>query len=294
MAKNIKASLSNSTASPLALFIADGKAEIDNKAKAERKGANAYMHVLLASDDADNRAAWHRMETGMTDTDSKVADGARRTFSSYIGADDLIEVVDGKERKSQDYRNLITKQRSRIQFALDVHNMNVREYVVISEKGVAFIKGGSPLANKIWAANDWHSKKAISEKRTPDMDIPLTLRASDRGAGEVSWAMLADVVGKANNRKPNQPTVKPVNVNGSPIAGLQLVKAMVAKENAETHFSNVESRMLALETAEDVAAFAFEGDDMAEPRNMLNKAIEKAREILQAKINAKVKMQNAA
>lgn len=294
MAKNIKTALLNSAASPLQLFIAEGKAEIDSKAKAERKGASAYMHVLQASDDGDNRASWHRMLSNMGDDDSKVSDAGRKTFADYIGANDLIEYVDGKERKSQDYRNLINKQRARIEFALDVHNMGVREFIIISEKGVAYVKGGSTLANKVWQTLEWHNKKAISEKRTPDMDIPLTLRASDRGAGELSWAMLADIVGRANNRKATQPTVKPVTIASSPIAGLHMVKAMAAKENAETHFSNVESRMLALDTAEDVAALACEGDDMADVRKMLDTAFEKAREILQAKINAKMKLHNAA
>jgi hypothetical protein len=284
----------NIAKSPLQLFINDGLAEIDNKAKAEKKGSSAYMHVLLASDDEENRRAFKRHLDGLNDADDKVRENARLTFADFIGANALLEISDGKERKTQDYRNLITKQMARINFAVDVHNMGVREFVIITERGVAYIKGGSVLAAKVWNHNKWHSKERVKDKRDENMDIPLVTRASDRDVGSISWSMLADLVASENGRKANANPVKPVTVNSSPIAALQLVKAIAQRDNVEVHFSNVESRMMALETAEDVAAFAFEGDDMDEARKLVNKAYEMAREILQGKINAKAALLNKA
>lgn len=284
---------SNSKKSALMLFINAGVEEINAKAKSEKKGASAYMQVLLASDDGDTRSDWKRRLDEMHDADEKVKAGARLAFAEYIGANQFIEIVDGKERKTQDYRNLLTRQQQRIQFAVDVHHMGVREWIVITGN-VAFIKGGSTLAHKVWAHQKWASKANVKDKRSPEQDIPLVMRASDRGVGELSWSGLADVIATENNRKQQAPTVKPVTVNSSPIAALQLVQAMSKRDNIETHFSAVESRMLALETAEDVAAFALEGDDMGEARKLYNKAMEKAREILRTKINAKAKLQTAA
>lgn len=284
---------SNSKKSALMLFINAGVEEINAKAKSEKKGASAYIQVLLASDDGDTRSDWKRRLDEMHDADEKVKAGARLAFAEYIGANQFIEIVDGKERKTQDYRNLLTRQQQRIQFAVDVHHMGVREWIVITGN-VAFIKGGSTLAHKVWAHQKWASKANVKDKRSPEQDIPLVMRASDRGVGELSWSGLADVIATENNRKQQAPTVKPVTVNSSPIAALQLVQAMSKRDNIETHFSAVESRMLALETAEDVAAFALEGDDMGEARKLYNKAMEKAREILRTKINAKAKLQTAA
>jgi hypothetical protein len=206
----------------------------------------------------------------------------------------LIDVADGKERKTQDYRNYMTKQQGRFAFALDVHHMGAREFVVITEKGLAYIKGDTTLARLVWRHFKWHDKKAISEKIDETMNIRLSSRMSDREVGAISWSMLVDLVASENGRKAAQPTVKPVTVNGSPIAALQLVQAVAKRDNIETHFSNVESRMIALETAEDVAAFALEGDDMDTLRREFGVVVEKVREILQSKINAKVKLQNVA
>ena len=136
----------------------------------------------------------------------------------------------------------------------------------------------------------WAEKANIKDKRTELQDIPLVQRASDRGVGEVSWSQFADCVATANNRKAGQSTVKPVTAKSSSVAVLQLVKEVAKRDNVEVHFSSVESRMLALETAEDVAAFAFEGEDMKEALTFYNKGLEMARAILQAKINAKVKL----
>jgi len=284
---------SNSSKTPLALFLSAGVEEINLKGKSEKKGASAYMQVLLASDDGDTRSDWKTRLDQMHDADDKVKSAARLSFAEYVGANDFVEIVDGKERRTQDYRNLISRQMQRIQFAIDVHNMGVREFIVITGN-VAFIKGGSSLAHKVWSHMKWASKANIKDKRSVEQDIPLVLRASDRGTGEMSWANLADVVATDNNRKQAAPTVKPVTVNGSPIAALQLVQQMAKRDNIEVHFSAVESRMLALETAEDIAAFAFEGPEMNEARKLYNKAMEMAREVLTTKINAKAKLQTAA
>lgn len=284
---------SNSNKSPLALFLSAGVEEITLKGKSEKKGASAYMQVLLASDDGDTRSDWKARLDQMHDADDKVKNGARLAFADYVGANDFVEIVDGKERRTQDYRNLIARQMQRIQFAIDVHNMGVREFVVITGN-VAFIKGGSSLAHKVWSHQRWASKANIKDKRSVEQDIPLVLRASDRGTGELSWAGLADVVATDNNRKQQTSNIKPVTVKSSPIATLQLVQQMAKRDNIEVHFSAVESRMLALETAEDIAAFAFEGGEMLEARKLYNKAMEMAREILTTKLNAKSKLQAVA
>lgn len=283
--------LSNIAKTPLQLFINAGLDEIHSKVKSEKKGASAFMQVLLASDDGDTRSDWKVRVDAMHDADEKVKSAARLSFSEYIGANVFIEIADGRERRTQDHRNLMDRQLKRIIFALDVHNAGAREHVII-QGNVAFIKGGTPLCSLVWKHMRWAEKANIKDKRTELQDIPLVQRASDRGVGEISWAQFADVIATANNRKQNAPVIKPVTVNSSPVSVLQLVQSMTKRDNVEVHFSNVESRMLALETAEDVAAFAFEGDDMKEARTFYNKAMELAREVLQSKINAKVALQN--
>ena len=60
MAKEI----SNIAKSPLQLFINAGIDEIVAKVKSEKKGASAFMQVLLASDDGDTRSDW-RQDSGL-------------------------------------------------------------------------------------------------------------------------------------------------------------------------------------------------------------------------------------
>lgn len=291
----------NYTKTPLALFIASGVDEIVNKAKAEKKGSNAYLQVILASDDGDTRAAFHRMLTTMNDADDKVAAAGRDAFAKYIGADVFIDTTNGKERKTQDYRNLMQKQTARITFALDIHNMGERDSISITEKGIAFIKGDTKLMGIIWRVLKWNDKPNVRDKITTSQTVALVSRASDRGVGEISWAMLADVIATENGRKVHSGNAKPVTVKSAPTAVLQLVKEVMKGDNANTSLSTVESKMLALETAEDIDAFAFQGDDVIpnvgsteEARKLMHKGREMMRAILQVKINAKVKLQNAA
>lgn len=287
MAKEI----SNIAKTPLQLFINAGIDEIVAKVKSEKKGASAFMQVLLASDDGDTRSDWKIRVDAMHDADEKVKSNARLSFAEYVGANQFIEIADGRERRTQDYRNLLERQLKRVIFALDVHNSGNREHVII-QGNVAFIKGGSPLCSLVWKHMKWAEKANIKDKRTELQDIPLVQRASDRGVGEVSWSQFADCIATANNRKAGGSVIKPVTAKSSPVAVLQLVKEVAKRDNVEVHFSSVESRMLALETAEDVAAFAFEGEDMKEALTLYNKGLEMARAILQAKINAKVRLQN--
>ena len=284
----------NFAKTPLALFISSGIDEISNKAKAEKKGSNAYMQVLLAADDGDTRASFHRYLTSMHDADEKVAAAGRDAFAKFIGADVFIDTANGKERKTQDYRNLMAKQTARITFALDVHTMGERGSISINEKGIAFIKGDCKLMHSIWKVLKWNDKPNVRDKLTTSQTVSLVTRASDRSLGEISWAMLADVVASENGRKAAVSTSKPVTAKSPAPTVLQLVKEVMKSDNAQTSMSTVESRMLALETAEDVAAFALEGDDMEDARKLYNKGLEKAREILQSKLNAKHKLQNAA
>ncbi len=284
---------SNSNKTSLDLFINAGIDEVTHKATAEKKGSSAYMQVILASDDGDTRAQFHRLMTAMNDADEKMAANGRDAFAKYIKADAFIETAAGKERKTQDYRNLMSKQSARITFALDIHNMGERASIKVSDK-VAFVKGDTKLAHAIWRVLKWNDKPNVKDKRLPEQDIPLVIRSSDRNVGEISWAALAQVIADMSGRKTHTASAKPVTAKSPAPQVLQLVKEVMASDNAATSLSTVESRMLALETAEDIEAFAIEGGDMEEARKLIHKGREMARAILQTKLNAKVKLHNAA
>lgn len=296
MATNTTKIGDNSGNDPVAKFKAAGLAEIDNRSKADMKASNALMFAVLATDSPVILSDWRNVIADFHNGDEKLRDKARTDFAKYIGAEAFLETSgDGPARKTQDYRNLVLRQYQRIQFAVDVHTLGYREAIIIHDNTknmTAYVKGNSTLATAIWAAKKWQDNKTVSGKRNPMMDILIAQRASATQQGEVSWAGLAEMVAKWSNRTGN--TVrKAVTVSAkAPIAALKAVSGIISNTDMPVHFSSVESRMQALETSEDIMAFAVEGDDPAitDLRTKYNAVIEEVREYLQHRINAKAQL----
>lgn len=291
MSKNTQKVAANVNKSDLDNFIQAGLASQESKAKAETKGSAAYSFALRASHDKDTLSQFQRFTARWEETDTKLKDANREAFAHFIGADSLIEKVNDKERKTADYRNLIGAQIKRVMFAVDMHTLGFTEFVIINEKGVAYIKGGSPLASLVWLKLDWANKKAVSEKRSELQDISLVQRTSLASPGDVSWSKLADIIAEKMNRKQGgNDATRPVSVSvKQPLAALKAVSNIASNVDA-SHFNNVESRIQALQTGEDILALAIEGDEYKEVRAEVDKAIEKARAILNDKLVAKAKL----
>ena len=263
-------------------FLAAGLSEIDYKGKGETKGSLALAYAVLASDDNETREKWSHMLKDYHNQDEKLRDLARIKFAEHIGANDLIETVGDKERKTADYRNLVNRQYKRMQFALDLHALKFREFLIIREtaKGVvAHIKGDTDLARRVWLSRGWNDRKALNDKRSADMDILVAQRASQTGMGEVSWSQCEDMVRQWMNRTQDQTKRATVTIsNKAPLGAIKAVQGIINGDPAAVavHFSSVESKLSAIETAEDIAAFALEGDDpeLVKLRNTFAKACE--------------------
>lgn len=288
MAKN---TVKNTVGSPLALFISAGLTSQESKAKSELTGSKAYAFALLASHDADTLAKFQRFVSNWNEADEKVKEQIRTEFADFIDAGHLIERDGDKERKTADYRNYINAQFKRVQFAVDVHALNWSEFVIIDQKGNGFIKGNSSLSSAIWTAMDWNNKKAIAESKNQLADIALVQRASLSKPGDVSWAKLADLVNAKAGRKDARVTANtPKSVSAKqPVTALKVVGEIASNAEA-AHFSAVESRMIALETGEDILALVVEGDDWADERKALDAVVERIRAKLNEKIAAKNKI----
>ena len=111
------------------------------------------------------------------------------------------------------------------------------------------------------------------------MDILVAQRASQTGMGEVSWSQCEDMVRQWMNRTQDQTKRATVTIsNKAPLGAIKAVQGIINGDPAAVavHFSSVESKLSAIETAEDIAAFALEGDDpeLVKLRNTFAKACE--------------------
>ena len=286
----------NAKSSALSKFLSAGISEIDLRGRGEGKSSLALAYAVLASDDADTLSSWTTMIRDYGSTDKNLKELSRNRFNDYInGENAFVETLGDKERHTQDYRNLVTRQFKRMQFAVDLHALGYRPFLIIREtaKGgvIANVKGGSDYALRLWVARGWNDQKSITSKRSSDIDIIISLRAQHVGLGEISWAQLEEAMAGWCQRK-QKSHVKAATITASkPLGAIRAVQSIINNDPAAIahHFTTAESQLLVMETVEDIAGVVISGDDpeMIKLRKNFTAAVDALCEHFRSTINRK-------
>lgn len=265
--------LGNVKDTPLGKMITFGIAEIVEKGKAEESSSKAFGYALLLFKDPDERARFSNyVRTLDFSENEKEKSLVRETIATTFGASKFATVgEDSKVNKSQDWRNYVNRQITRLRFAFDVYEKGWGGDVEVTEtsKGdlAAMIIGGSKLALMYRKDNKLEEK---ARELSPNAPINLLKRRSNANvkAGAISWPQFVEYVGKASGRN-NGSRNKPVNISST--QPFHAVKAMgevmlsaLEKDRSDStysQFSETSAKYTALKTAENILGVALTSED---------------------------------